>query len=463
MSNLHPQVQRCYDLALAGAWKHPFFLIPLGHVQWHEAKDPERVKTMAVVSRIVGKGGDAHPEINLYINCDWVKGVPDKQVFGVLCHEIMHSMLRHHQRNGGRNLETWGQATDMAINASLLQSGIELPEYALKPPPGHEEDAAEELYTLLDQGEIQKPKGYDPDKVGAGCQPEKTDPNAEEPGQGKGGDDSKGDQKSEDDQGDGDGNGSGDGDQNGDSDSDGGGSGSGDGDDQDGQGQSGDGDSNGDRVWGEMIAQAQNASRGTGAAKVMARVFAQKPSKTKWDRLLKSAASRANARSGRDQQTYKRVNRRSQEIIFPGWESKRPAIVAVIDSSGSVSDPMLESAINSVKDCARVSGVRIFLVLHAWDVYFADWVKPETSVEEISKLCNDRGGTNAEPAFRAVRECAAKFDTLVYCTDGEVGQYPEKPENVRNVIVGILGDRPSGYRAMCPDTWREIMVDIDVG
>jgi predicted metal-dependent peptidase len=447
MSNTeHPQISRCRDLAMAGAWKNPFFLIPLGAIEWHEANDPKTCPTMQIVSRIKGTGGDATPEINLYINCEWTKGVPDKQIFGVLAHEIMHSLLRHHARAGGKKLDIWGQATDMAINAALIQSNIELPDYCLKPPHDHFEDAAEELYTLLDTGEIPQPKGYDPNKVGAGCQPSKQDPN--------------GGQKSDED-GEGEGQGDGEGDEEGEGQGNGGGSG-GDGQgDQDGQGEGGDGDSDSDRVWGEMIAQAQHHSRGTGAAKVMARIFAPKPSKTKWERLLMSTASRANARAGRDQQTFKRVNRRSQDIIFPGWESKRPAICAIIDSSGSVSDEMLRSAIQSVKDCARVSGVRVFLVLHAWEAYYADWVKPETSVEALSGLCIDRGGTHAEPAFQAVRDCAGRFDSLVYLTDGEVGTYPEKPDNVRNVIVGIVGDRPSTYRAQVPDSWREIMVDVD--
>lgn len=439
MSNAeHPQLSRCRDLAMAGAWKHPFFLIPLGAVEWHEAKNPKEVPTMMIHSRIKGEGGEASPEINLYINCEWVKGVPDKEIFGCLAHEIMHSLMRHHARSGGKKPEIWAQASDMAINSAILQSGIPLPDFALKPPASHADDAAEELYTLLDTGEIPPPKGYDPNKVGAGCQPRKTDPNAE--GDGQGDSDEEGDGQGDGGQGDGEGDGQGQG-------------------NSPGQGQSNSGDE--ERVWGEMIAQAQHHSRGTGTAKVMARIFAPKPSKTKWDRLLMSTASRANARAGRDQQTYKRVNRRSQDIIFPGWESKRPSICAIIDSSGSVSDEMLRSAIQSVKDCAKVSGVRVFLVLHDWVAYYADWVKPETSVEALSSLCTNRGGTSPDQAFQRVAEAAGRFDSLVYLTDGEVGQYPDKPDNVRNVIVGIVGDRPSTYRAQVPDSWREIMVDVD--
>src|SRR5690606_18597637 len=111
------QLQRCYDLALRGAWNFPFFLIPLGHCNWHEGDD--KIRTMAVNSKVVS--GKA--EINLYINVEWVKGLPDDQVFGVLCHEIMHCLLFHQDRRGGKNADTWNQAADMAINASLTDSG----------------------------------------------------------------------------------------------------------------------------------------------------------------------------------------------------------------------------------------------------------------------------------------------------------------------------------------------------
>lgn len=411
MSNLSPQLQRCYDLALRGAWHHPFFLIPLGHVEWLEG-DPEKIQTMQVHSRITGKGSDAKPEIKLYINPEWTKGIPDDQIFGCLAHEIMHSMMRHHERCMGKDLKTWGEAADMAINSALVQSGIKLPQYALLPPRDHADDAAEELYTLLVQEEIPKLES-DAGKVGEGCMPD-----GQDPGEGRG-------------------------------------DGDGEPGDQDGGSQAG------DRVWGEMVAQAQQAARGTGSAKALAKIFTAKPPGTKWAQLLRSAANRATARGGRDQQSYKRINRRSGDIILPGWQSNRPSVAVMIDSSGSVDDDMLASALTAVAECARVSGVKIFLAVHAYDCYFADWVRPEVTVAQISALCTDRGGTNAEPAFRAVREAKGKFDQCVYLTDGEIGEYPSKPENAKNMIVGILGNRPANYRAKVPEIWREVAVEIE--
>jgi predicted metal-dependent peptidase len=429
-TSLHPQLQRCYDLAIKGAWAHPFFLIPLGHVEWKEG-NPEITKTMAISSQI--KQGK--PEINLFINTDWVKGLPDDQVFGVLCHEILHALLQHHERGGGKNAETWGQAADMAINAGLELSSIKLPPSALLPPKDRYEDAAEELYTLLDQNQIPKPRNYDPDKATQGCMPQPGS-QGQEPGQ-----EGQGDQQGQ-------GSGSGDG--------------QGDGEGQ-GRGEGQGSEQKNQRAWGEMIAQAQSVSRGTGSAKVMARLFKPKPIKTQWQKLLNKVARRANARGGRDNQTFTRINRRSFESDFtlPGWQSNRPAIAAIVDSSGSVSHEQLRSAITSVKECVKISGVRCFLALHDGSCYYGDWITPETSVEALSALCTQRGGTDPRQAFERVGQAKGRFDACVYLTDGEVGEYPAKPQNVKRMIIGIVGE--STYRTECPQGWQEVLVVVGDG
>lgn len=430
----HPQLQRCYDLAIKGSWQHPFFLIPLGHCEWFEG-NPDHVKT-AMVCPIVQ---DKNPIIQLHINTEWITSVPDDQIFGLLCHEILHCMLQHHERSGGKNLETWGEATDMAINQSLVSSGIKIPTGGLLPPDDSTEDASEELYDKLEKREIPKPRNSDSQHVGRGCVPQKSQTPASDPGESPA-------------QGQGDGQGEGQGDGQGND------PGDGEGDQSSpfpGQSESS------DRAWGEMAAQAQVMSRGTGSAKVIARLFTPAIIKTKWDRLLKRAANRALSKGGRDNQTFARVNRRSGDIVLPGWISHRPSITAIIDSSGSVSDQMLRSALTSVVQCAKVSGVRVFLAVHDGRCYFADWIKPETTVAQISALCSSRGGTDPAGAFEAVQNARAKFDAGVYLTDGEVGQYPDKPSNVKRMIVGVLGDHKSSYRAEIPESWLEVAVEID--
>lgn len=423
---MHPQLQRCYDLAIKGAWQHPFFLIPLGHCEWIEG-NPEVTKTMQIASTV--KQGK--PEINLYINTEWVKAVPDDEIFGILSNQILHSLLRHHERGGGKQEKEWAQATDMAINATLQQSSIKLPPSAVMPPRDHFEDPAEDLYSLLYEEQIEPPKGYDKDKATQGCTP-KPKSDGSEPGNNQQRDDS------EPDEGEGEGEG-----------------------DSDGEGEGeGQGNGNQDRAWGEMVAQAQAHSRGTGTAKVLARLFKAKPIKTLWERLLKKVANRAQAKGGRDTQSFAKVNRRSGggDIIFPGWQSTSPSIAVLIDTSGSVSDEMLRASLTSVKNIAKTTTVRIFLALHDGVCYFSGWIAPETTVEQLSALCTARGGTDPKGAFEALAKARGRFDAAVYLTDGEVGTYPEKPINVKRMIVGVVGD--GKYRATVPAAWQEVLVEI---
>jgi predicted metal-dependent peptidase len=430
---MHPQLQRCYDLAIKGAWQHPFFLIPLGHCEWFEGT-PEVTKTMGISTRVI----QGKPEINLYINTEWAKSLPDDEVFGVLSHEILHAMLRHHERGGGKDQENWGKAADMAINANLTQASIKIPSSGLLPPREHYESSAEEIYGLLEAKEIPQPKKYDPDQVCQGCMP-KSNGDGSEPG-------SQGKDPAEN----GPGEGSGDGEGEGNGSGEGQGEGSG-----EAQGQS---QGNSDRAWGEMIAQAQAYGRGTGTAKILAKLFQPAPVKTLWARLLKRVANRAKASGGRDVQTYQRINRRSQDIIFPGWQSTSPAITVIIDSSGSVSDDMLRSALSSVKEIAESTSIRIFLALHDGVCYWSGWVRPEITVESLSSLCSNRGGTDPREAFQKVAEARGRFDVGVYLTDGEVGTYPDKPTNVKRMIIGLLGE--GHYRTPTPETWQEVLVEI---
>lgn len=434
---LHPELQRCYDIALRGAYRNPFFLIPLGHLEWHEVKEQDRgkVPTMCVTSRITGTGSNKSPELNLYINPDFSATLPDDEIFGCLAHEIMHTILRHHERAGGKKEEFWAQATDMAINEALIQSQIKLPRACLRAPRGHEESAAEEIYSVIytEEEDQPPPKNYDPGKVGQGCMPAKQDPTGDNQGQ-----DPSQDQNP----------------------SGGSGSGQDNQDPQSGAGKSEQDSQSDERVWGEMQAQCANAAAGSGMAPVVARLFARKPSKTTWKRLIRALASKSASTGGRDIQTFQRPNRRSGEIIFPGWKSSKPALAIVIDSSGSVSDSQLEASINSAIDLAKLGTVRVYLVLHTGGVYFEGWVAQGITAGKLAAMCTDRGGTDAHPAFKAVAAVGGHFDYLIYLTDGEMyNGYPERPSNVRKVFLGIVSD--SKYRTPCPDSWREVLVDID--
>lgn len=47
---------------------------------------------------------------------------------GVIAHEVMHVVMKHHLRRSNRDPDKWNMAADYAINDVLLSSGVKLPE-----------------------------------------------------------------------------------------------------------------------------------------------------------------------------------------------------------------------------------------------------------------------------------------------------------------------------------------------
>jgi len=62
---------------------------------------------------------------------DFVDSHTQEQITGVVAHEIMHVVMRHHMRIGERDKQKWNKATDYAINDIVVREGFVLPDDAL--------------------------------------------------------------------------------------------------------------------------------------------------------------------------------------------------------------------------------------------------------------------------------------------------------------------------------------------
>lgn len=62
---------------------------------------------------------------------DFVLGLTNPEVRGVLCHEVLHILFEHADRERGRNHGIWNLACDYAVNDILKSFGISLPSGAL--------------------------------------------------------------------------------------------------------------------------------------------------------------------------------------------------------------------------------------------------------------------------------------------------------------------------------------------
>jgi len=70
---------------------------------------------------------------SLYYNSEFIHSLSEKEVKGVLCHEVMHIALEHMGRVGGREKQLSNIAQDLVINDILLTDGMSLPKAVLIP------------------------------------------------------------------------------------------------------------------------------------------------------------------------------------------------------------------------------------------------------------------------------------------------------------------------------------------
>lgn len=103
----------------------------------------------------------------LFVNPDWCNSLTVDGRVAVICHEIMHLVLSHQCRRGGRDAERWNEAADLGVNQIVEQAGFVLPNSRLMPGEGKyakfpREKSAEEYYSMLSE----PPKGGEPDEQG---------------------------------------------------------------------------------------------------------------------------------------------------------------------------------------------------------------------------------------------------------------------------------------------------------
>jgi predicted metal-dependent peptidase len=65
---------------------------------------------------------------SIQYNPNFVNEIGLDLTVGVIAHEVMHVVMKHHLRRGHRDPDKWNMAADYAINDVLLNSGVRLPE-----------------------------------------------------------------------------------------------------------------------------------------------------------------------------------------------------------------------------------------------------------------------------------------------------------------------------------------------
>lgn len=162
-----------------------------------------------------------------------------------------------------------------------------------------------------------------------------------------------------------------------------------------------------------------------------------------WRELLGAAVrSAASGPGAGEDYTYGRPSRRSAGVpgvVLPSLRRRPPRVSVVIDTSASVSDTELGSALLEVAAISRAVGGRRDMVTVVPCDASADIAFPLCRAEGIPLLGG--GGTDLRTGFAMALRAWPRPDVLVVLTDGQT-PWPERRPPCRTV-VGLFPRQPS--------------------
>ncbi len=164
-----------------------------------------------------------------------------------------------------------------------------------------------------------------------------------------------------------------------------------------------------------------------------------------WRDLLGSAVRSAAGAPGAEDYTYGRPSRRSAGlpgVVLPSLRRSPPRVCVVIDTSGSVSDAELGSAILEVAAIGRAIGGRRDLVTVLPCDAAARIAYPLCRAEGLPLIGG--GGTDLRAGFAAALRTSPRPDVIVVLTDGQT-PWPDAQPPCRTVI-GLFPRPPTADR-----------------
>ncbi|MDF5753855.1 VWA-like domain-containing protein [Spongiactinospora sp. TRM90649] len=185
-----------------------------------------------------------------------------------------------------------------------------------------------------------------------------------------------------------------------------------------------------------------------------------------WRELLGSAIRSAVCGPGvGEDYTYGRPSRRSAAlagVILPTLRRRPPRVSVVIDTSGSVSDAELGSALLEVAAIVRTTGGRRDLVSVLSCDAAARVVRPLCEAEGLSLVGG--GGTDLREGFAKALRARHRPDAMVILTDGQTPWPGRRPQC--RVVVGLFARERSrrswdendpDYKPDNPPDWARVV------
>lgn len=189
-------------------------------------------------------------------------------------------------------------------------------------------------------------------------------------------------------------------------------------------------------TWVQRISAAAESARQAGKLPGNMEHFLAKLTEPKrnWKRILRLSVQSCLKKAF----TWRKPNKRtmSMNIITPGKISKSPDVVVYIDTSGSISDADMNEALSEMTGILQAAGGTGTLILGDAVVYYFG----EVDKKQLMKLPVQRGGTDFNPVFEAIKEHKLKPKVFIGFSD-LCGPFPATPPE-----YSVLWVKPSAYQ-----------------
>lgn len=136
--------------------------------------------------------------------------------------------------------------------------------------------------------------------------------------------------------------------------------------------------------------------------------------KVDWRPLLQATVRNAEKKvwTIHAKQTFKRVSRRSGQILIPKRNGQKISVALSFDTSGSISSEMVNQFLSEIQSCMKYSEIKECALWHTNNYWYGSPEELERSVEKIF----ESGGTNE--ACMGVAEQHCKADLYIHFSDG---------------------------------------------
>lgn len=136
--------------------------------------------------------------------------------------------------------------------------------------------------------------------------------------------------------------------------------------------------------------------------------------KVDWRPLLQATIRNAEKKvwNIHSKQTFKRVSRRSGQILIPKRNGQKISVALSFDTSGSISCDMVNQFLSEVKECMKFSEIKECALWHTENYWYGSPEELERSIEKVF----ESGGTNEACMGNAEQHC--KADLYIHFSDG---------------------------------------------